>query len=255
MSETVKLDEQFMRQADFIPRTLWDGVNIHIVGCGGIGSVTGLALAKIGGTNFTLYDDDVISRHNIPNQMLSAVESRIGQKKVADLGGIMLDFGGEHINVKAYSRKVTVENGLNWESHEKCNRHIIICGPDSMKARTCVWNHVIERVLKEDDIALYVDGRMSSRIFRLYSVIFNDNIDFLKKKYEETLYTDEQAEPLPCSDRSVFHTNMVLAAMIAEQCRRAASFEAGIEAPPNVFEILFDLVNLTFFKREICDLQ
>jgi len=227
----VERDEQFMRQKDFLPHNLWDDVRIHFVGVGGIGSAAAFVLGKIGARKINLYDPDTIERHNISNQMLSATEDKIGLPKVADLGGILLDLCNDEIDVKAYKRKVDEQLGFVFEQGE---RNIVICGPDNMKTRKFVW----ELVKGNENVICYIDGRMATRIFKLYSIDPNDAESY--ESYEKTLHSDEDAEPLPCSDRSVFHTNMILASTIAEMVRRFITPDSA----PYHQEILFDLINL-----------
>jgi molybdopterin/thiamine biosynthesis adenylyltransferase len=240
--------EQFKRQAEFIPRSTWEGVTVHVVGCGGIGSVAALGLAKIGASRIILYDDDTIELHNVPNQMLTANGDAMGQPKVADLGGILLDFGGEHIDVIAENRRVTTENPLRIEDRE--GLHLVLCGPDNMETR----KEVFEFCCARDDVVGFLDGRMASRFFTLHVVDTNDEAE--AKEYLDAFYSTEEAEELPCSDRAVFHTNMVLAAMICEQARRIlmhAQEALGTIDPEQVFretpavntKVMFDLTNLT----------
>lgn len=42
---------------------------IHIIGCGSVGSTVAYLLARIGITNFTLWDFDTVEPHNLANQM------------------------------------------------------------------------------------------------------------------------------------------------------------------------------------------
>lgn len=51
----------------------------HIIGCGSVGSTLAENLARLGITNFVLYDFDIVEAHNIANQMF--VASDIGQAK------------------------------------------------------------------------------------------------------------------------------------------------------------------------------
>ena len=61
----------------FNPATVKE--NIHIIGCGAVGSTLAFTLAKLGITNFVLYDEDVVESKNIANQMFRAAD--IGSPK------------------------------------------------------------------------------------------------------------------------------------------------------------------------------
>ena len=43
---------------------------ITVIGAGGIGAATVVALAKTGFENITVYDFDTVEQHNLPNQLL-----------------------------------------------------------------------------------------------------------------------------------------------------------------------------------------
>lgn len=52
----------------------------HIIGCGSVGSTVAENLARLGVTNFVLYDFDIVEPHNLANQMF--VQSDIKMPKV-----------------------------------------------------------------------------------------------------------------------------------------------------------------------------
>lgn len=62
----------------FSPMML-NGAPIHIIGCGAIGSTVAELLARLGITDFVLWDFDEVAPHNIANQMF--FESQIGSPK------------------------------------------------------------------------------------------------------------------------------------------------------------------------------
>lgn len=61
---------------------------IHIIGCGAIGSLVAETLARMGIAKITLYDFDVVSSHNIANQIY--VEEDIGKFKLDALSKRLL---------------------------------------------------------------------------------------------------------------------------------------------------------------------
>lgn len=54
----------------FNPEVL-EELPVHIIGCGAIGSHVAECLARLGIENIHLYDDDIVSTHNIANQMFT----------------------------------------------------------------------------------------------------------------------------------------------------------------------------------------
>lgn len=63
--------------------------NIHIIGCGAIGSTIAFMLAKLGLTNITLYDEDVVEAKNVANQMYRATD--IGKPKTEALRDMLIE--------------------------------------------------------------------------------------------------------------------------------------------------------------------
>lgn len=63
--------------------------NIHIIGCGAIGSTIAESLVRLGLTNIILYDHDFVEPKNIANQMFRAVD--IGKDKTLALAEILID--------------------------------------------------------------------------------------------------------------------------------------------------------------------
>lgn len=61
--------------------------DIHIIGCGAVGSTIAEQLARLGVKEIHLYDFDTVSTHNITNQMF--FEQQIGQTKVEALTGLL----------------------------------------------------------------------------------------------------------------------------------------------------------------------
>ena len=58
-------------------------IPISVIGVGGIGSPTVFALTKMGCRNVTIYDDDIIELHNLPNQMFGGND--LGKQKTQSL--------------------------------------------------------------------------------------------------------------------------------------------------------------------------
>lgn len=61
--------------------------DIHIIGCGAVGSTIAEQLARLGIKKLHLYDFDTVSSHNITNQMF--LTNQIGQPKLLALASIL----------------------------------------------------------------------------------------------------------------------------------------------------------------------
>lgn len=66
---------------------------IHIIGCGAVGSTIAEQLARLGIKKLHLYDFDTVSSHNITNQMF--LHHHIGQTKLKALSSILISINPE----------------------------------------------------------------------------------------------------------------------------------------------------------------
>lgn len=71
---------------------------IHIIGCGAVGSTIAEQIARLGIKKVHLYDFDNVSEHNITNQMF--LNDQIGNEKVGSIAWIM-----HHINPQIETRQ------------------------------------------------------------------------------------------------------------------------------------------------------
>ena len=70
-----------------------DRSDIHIIGCGSVGSTIAENLARCGVKNMVLYDFDDVEAHNIVNQMFR--QQDVGKPKVEALRDILVDINPE----------------------------------------------------------------------------------------------------------------------------------------------------------------
>lgn len=186
------------RQLDILnPETIHD--SITLIGAGGVGSPTALALIKMGVPDLTIYDPDIIEKHNIPNQLYS-IES-IGKYKVEALYEELKRHMTESQKIIMKKRK--------WSPMEDMG--IIISAVDSMDSRIEIWEEV-----KKSTSPLYIDSRMGGELMRLYTVDLMGDMSF----YEKTLYSSKEADDIPCTARSIIYNVFILAGLIASQVKK-----------------------------------
>lgn len=208
---------RFMRQLDIVsPEKL--AFPITVIGAGAIGSATVLNLAKMGCSNITVWDDDVLNEHNIPNQMCNP--SMIGRPKIEALADLVLQLT-ETIIAQDFRKY----GGQALEG-------VVVVAVDNMSTRQAVW----KRVRGSHKVPLLIDTRMGAEFARIYSVQPDQPED--GEFYEQNLYTNDEAERLPCSARSIIYCPAVIAGLVALQVKRYATNQ------PTRREILFDLPNL-----------
>lgn len=158
---------------------------VVMVGCGGIGSPTAVCLSKAGIPYLTLIDDDLIEAHNVPNQFYPY--KLVGKKKVAVLKNMCEAFGSSDVQILP-TKVEEVADSL----------HGIVCtGLDSMAARKAVW----EIVKDNHRVEWLVCGRLSGLDLQIYTINVHDDDDV--KFYEEwALFSDEEADEQPCTQRA-----------------------------------------------------
>ena len=194
---------------------------ISLIGCGGIGSFTALALAKMGCGQLTVFDDDLVEEQNIPNQLYRL--SDVGHLKVERLADIISAFTG----IAIQARPERVQN--------QRLQGIVVCSVDSMEARRKIWDRSIRF---KASVAAYIDARMGAEVSRIYTVLPQDpdHVRF----YEMTLYSDDEAWQVPCTAQAIVYTGFGIASLVAGQVKRVAMGEVCKR------EMIFDHRTLTF---------
>lgn len=153
---------------------------INIIGVGATGSWMSLALAKMGLSNLHLYDFDTVGEHNLPNQMFGIRD--INRNKALSMRNIIKMLTG--FVIKAKDEKIEGDTPL---------QGIVFMLTDTMKSRKDIYYKAIKNNPK---VELLIETRMDLRGGRIY-VIDPSNREHIKK-YEETLYGDDEAEVSAC---------------------------------------------------------
>jgi molybdopterin/thiamine biosynthesis adenylyltransferase len=193
---------------------------ITVVGAGGIGSPTALALAKMGCSQLTVYDPDLVEPHNLPNQFYRLEDS--ARPKVEALRELIRTFTGLEI--------VSIQEAVNQQRLSG----LVISGVDSMSARQSIWQGAVRY---RSHVELYIDARMGAEVCRIYSIRPSDPEDV--RAYELTLYDDDQATDDACTARAIIYNVLSIAGLIANQVKKYAKGE------PLDREIILDLKTLT----------
>lgn len=134
MKETVS----FLRAAGWVsPEDL--SFPLVIIGCGAVGSNVALCAAKMGFSNFVLYDNDEVEAHNLPNQTYEI--SHIGMPKVQALEEILKRFNPE-IRVEGH-------NSLFTEANASALQGFVVIATDNMVSRKfliemCTFNCLVD---------------------------------------------------------------------------------------------------------------
>ena len=187
--------ECFLRQQDILPVEVLAKARVTIIGCGAVGSMVAVNLAKMGIGNLTLYDDDKVEPHNLPVQFYRV--SDLGQPKVAALKSILEGFGAASVTaIDRFYAAQPVEG-------------IVVSAVDSMDARMRIW-----KALKGNRrVRTYLDTRMGAEVGRI--LVVNPLDPTSVAAYEPELYPSTDAFHAPCTARATVYCACGLASLVA----------------------------------------
>lgn len=205
---------EYTRGRDFFDPADHPNAHVTIVGCGGIGSFTAHALAKLGIPSLTLVDFDVVEAHNIPNQLYDT--SDLGHLKVERLAAFIEDT--THAEVRSVDGQigphgVVIHSGPG-EGSTLPLSGIVISALDSMNARQMLW----EQVRGQFGVSLLIDGRLGGQNIVVYTSIPVHMPDI--EGYAATLHSDEDGLDMPCTGRNVIDVGYAMAAIITRHVRQ-----------------------------------
>lgn len=220
--KTSKLN--FLRQEGLVKPEKLAQLKVTLIGAGSVGSFTALALTKMGITQLEVYDTDGVSDHNLPNQFFRIKDAEKSEFKVNALAEILEEFNG-----------VKIEKKLEKYCDQPLSE-LTILATDSMVSRKAAWEQYKNQGMK----GCFIDSRMGGELGMVYKV---DGIAH-SSEYEETLYSDENSEELPCSARTIIYNVLSIAGLI---CRTVKSYAVGEKGYP--WEVVFDMMHMMFMER------
>ena len=128
---------------------------VTLIGAGGIGAMSALALAKMGVGGLTIFDGDAVDDVNIPVQFHKL--SDIGKSKAAAIDSAIQEYV-DGLSVRQICQDVTSSTFLR-------PTHVTISAVDSIRARKDIWM-AVEKQRPE----WYIDARMSAEYLQMYLV-------------------------------------------------------------------------------------
>jgi molybdopterin/thiamine biosynthesis adenylyltransferase len=216
----------YIRQTGLInPEKL--AMPIAVIGAGGIGSWTTLALLKMGCQDVKTFDFDSIEEHNAGSQIYTDLDS--GRPKVEILHNKLYHLVDNLDFFSPIQGKVEKET-LSW----LLDRQIVVFGVDNIEARKEIYEGI------KGTAKFLIDGRMGGNTIQIYTVRLNNEEDC--KFYEETVFPTEETLEVPCSERAVVYNCFVMAGLITDIVAQKAN---GDDTPR---ELIVDLLNFTIFK-------
>jgi molybdopterin/thiamine biosynthesis adenylyltransferase len=188
------------------------GFSVTLIGAGGIGATTALALAKMGVQYIEVWDSDIVSELNLPTQFHRV--SDVGNYKVDGLARTIREFAGD-IEIPVMRAKITSEHVLL--------STLVVSAVDSITARQEIW-----RALRNQRSGwrFYIDSRMAAEEYQHF-LIDADDAGAVSAYEEKLLSMDESSAPeLPCTMKATFFTSLVAAGHVGTQVRNIVRGEA-----------------------------
>jgi len=185
-------------------------LSVTMIGAGGIGAISALALAKMGVGYLNIIDGDVIAPENTSTQF-HALE-RIGEPKVDALKEEILRY--------ADGTDIVPEVG-RIEADGYLYGNVVISGVDSIASRKAIWSAVCRGKSQ-----WYIDARMAAEELHVYTVNMQDGWDWYGKIIARE--DDTHIEDVPCTSKATFYTACGAALHLGKTLRMIAT---GITPP------------------------
>ena len=185
-----------MRQFAIIPMEILE-TPITVIGAGAIGSHTVKALAQMGFTDITVYDDDTVELENLNSKGYPI--SALGKPKVEALARIVHEYTETEIKT------------VNARYAGGIFRGIVVSAVDNMATRRLLWEAHAAKGLQT--IAI-VDPRMGAEMAMLYTMRPMEPRD--QETYVKTLYSDAEALQEPCTAKSTIYTALLLSGHVVK---------------------------------------
>jgi len=201
----------YKRQKDIFDPETYNGRRIEVVGAGGIGSFTVVALAKLGLKNIRVWDGDKVEDHNVPNQF--HILTAVGHPKVRALAGLTELLTGTKIKTK----------NKFWDWDDDKLKGIVIAAVDSMESTEkdprCGRKELWESMKADPEVELFIDARLGGETIRVLSLQpVNDSMKY--DWYEKSLFSPGEIKELPCTARSIIDVGYQVAAVITNLVRK-----------------------------------
>lgn len=192
---------------------------ILVVGVGGIGGATTLALAKMGLREINVWDHDTVEKHNQPNQLYGP--KSLGIDKVESLFYIVEQLSGVEIGNEPH----------RWDG-SSLNEHVLISAVDSMEARATIY-----KLWLRTKIPWLVDGRIGSQVIRVLATNRKNH-----KHYAETIVSSEKVAPVPCTQAAIIDVMFSVASLVTRATRLI------LTRKPVEPDLIYDHKRLVFLK-------
>jgi len=200
----------------FDPRSRNDTVSI--VGMGGIGSFTAVALSKLGIKTIHIWDKDLVEPHNVPVQLMPI--SSVGQTKVETIALLMHIFGDMEIVEEAewdprkkYHKPIVIPHNA-FVTEDTTLYGVVISAVDSIAAR----KEIFEAFQSSPAATNIIDPRLGGELFQVITIGKGiEDTDW----YEDSQLPDDADVPdAPCTAAAVIDVGFSVAGAVVNTLRK-----------------------------------
>ena len=223
------MSTEFLRQQSLINQAKLSQLRVAIIGAGSVGGFTALALAKMGVTSFTIYDNDVVDTHNISNQFFA--KESLDTPKVVAIAQELRRYCPTAVDVEVFNE---FYSGQSLDKHD-----VVIVATDNIEGRAAA----LEASVKSTKCLLFIDGRMGAETLRTFA--FNPSVAVNRVKYYNDYIDGVANEELPCTARTIVYNVLMVASLLASYVKK---FVNGESIP---FQVLFNFQDYTFAKTKV----
>lgn len=188
----------FTRFSGLMPLERLASLNVTIVGAGGIGVPTALALAKAGVGRLTIFDPDKVAEENQGTQLHPA--NMLERRKVASVTTLLRQ-QCPWTEVTGYPTLVASATPLHAD--------VVVAAVDSLSGR-----REILLAAMSSGVSLLVDPRMGAEALNVASVDLADKAADDVSWYMPTL--DGKAVEAACTEKATFYTGLIAGGLAAQ---------------------------------------
>ncbi len=190
--------DRFSRQADLVPRTRLQELQVTVIGVGAVGRQVALQLAAVGVRKLVVFDFDKVEAANITTQGYS--HSDLGMPKVLATQKAVhwIDPGIEVVPIFDRFRP-TYEIG-----------DVVFCCVDTITSRSAILRSL------GSTCRFWCDARMLGETMRVLTA----STEAERQHYANTLFAAHEAQHGQCTARSTIYTAAICAGLMIHQFSR-----------------------------------
>lgn len=184
-------------------------VTVTLIGAGGIGATTAIALAKMGVMSLTIYDMDRVGTENLATQLHKL--SDVGRFKAEAMKKSIADYASD-VWVEPRTERVTERTTYDTD--------FVICAVDNIQTRKDVWSSV-----QKSSVKYFIDARMSAEELHLYAADLKDQGAVMRYTEMINKESDESIPDLPCTMKATIFCAFMAAGHVSNAVKKLAMGE------------------------------